>query len=67
MYRCPECKKVGATKTALTNDKLDSVFIWLFGKDEVLCRHCGKEVKLERIFAKPKLFGLLGWDIKEKE
>ncbi len=67
IYRCPECKKVGAKKADLTNDDFNSVLVWLFGNNEVLCKHCGKEVKLERIFAKPRLFGLLGWDIKEKE
>ena len=67
MYRCPECKKLGARKADMTNDVPGSPFAWLYSGSAVLCKHCGKEVELEKIFAKPRLFGLLGWDIKEKE
>lgn len=62
IYRCPECGKIGAKVEELTNDAcslLDRVF------GVILCKHCGKVIKPERVAGKPKLFGLLGWDIKE--
>lgn len=57
-YQCDECKKV------YSRDK----FIWindlyLYG----ICPKCGCEGKICKVVAKPKLFGLLGWDIKEEE
>ncbi len=64
IYRCPKCKKVAKDKEHLTNDS--SLFMLAFN-GPVLCKHCGMIIKLERISAKPKLFGLLGWDIKGEE
>lgn len=62
IYRCPECKKIGAKEKDLTNDGAFMLF-----SSVVLCKHCGKIIKPERVVGKPKLFGLLGWDTKEKE
>jgi len=63
IYRCPECKKIGAKLEDLTNDVC--IALTAFNR-VVLCKYCGKVVKLELVAGKPKLLGLLGWDIKEK-
>lgn len=67
IYRCPECKKLGARKADMTNDILGSPFAWLYSGSAVLCKHCGKRVELERVSAKPRLFGFFGWSVKEGE
>lgn len=64
MYRCPECKKLGARRADITND-ISGPFAWLYPVSTVLCKHCGKEVELERVSAEPRLFGLFGWKVKE--
>lgn len=65
VYRCPECKKLGARKAKMTND-ISRPFEWLYSDSKVLCKHCGKRVELERVSAKPRLFGLFGWSVKEE-
>jgi hypothetical protein len=57
---------MGARKADMTND-ISRPFEWLYSDSEVLCKHCGKRVELERVSAKPRLFGLFGWSVKEEE
>lgn len=62
IYRCPECKKVGRNIKSITND-FNTFSLVL--NDTAICKHCGEKVKFERVAAKPKLFGLFGWSVKE--
>lgn len=53
--RCRECKKI---YTPYWNYVLDA---------DNLCPNCGAEEKMEIVVAKPKLFRLKGWEVKEEK
>ena len=56
-YQCDECKKVySRDKYLWIND------LYLYG----ICPKCGHEGLIHKVVAKPKLFGLLGWVVKEE-
>ena len=54
VYQCKECNKVY------------TVYYKCFAGGIELCRKCGSIGKIETIIAKPKLFGLRGWEVKEE-
>lgn len=59
--RCPYCKKVYA------NEYLQAIYN-LSKYATSLCPKCGEvSGSFEKVVAKPKLFGLLGWDVKEEK
>lgn len=59
--RCPYCKKIykyGYRQTIHNLSKYHTS----------LCPKCGEESgSFEEVVVKPKLFGLLGWKVKEEE
>ena len=58
--RCPYCKKIYA------NEYYQAVYN-LSRYSTSLCPKCGEERgSFERVIVKPKLFGLLGWEVKEE-
>lgn len=58
--RCPHCKKIYA------NEYLKAVYN-LSRCSTSLCPKCGEESgSFDRVIVKPKLFGLLGWKVKEE-
>ena len=61
VLRCPHCKKVYA------NEYLKALLA-LSPFQASLCPKCGEvSGSFEKVVARPKLFGLLGWEVKEKE
>lgn len=60
VLRCPYCKKV--------YDEYRKVIYDLSAYNTSLCPKCGEvSGSFEKVVAKPKLFGLLGWEVKEEE
>lgn len=55
VFQCKKCKKV---YTEYWNDVLRAA---------VLCPKCGSVGSLKRVVAKPKLFRLRGWEVKEEK
>lgn len=61
VLRCPYCKKIYANDCPLISYAISPYHI-------SLCPKCGEESgSFEKIVAKPKLFGLLGWKVKEEK
>lgn len=59
--RCPYCKKIYANGYRQTIHNLSR-------HHTSLCPKCGEESgSFEEVVVKPKLFGLLGWKVKEGE
>lgn len=59
--RCPRCKKVYANEYYNALHHLSEHWY-------SLCPKCGeKSDSFDRVAARPRLFGLLGWEVKEKE
>lgn len=58
VHQCDKCKKVYSRYNYITLNDL-----FLYG----VCPKCGAEGKILRVIARPKLFGLRGWEIKEEE
>lgn len=59
--RCPYCKKVYA-------DDCYNAIHNLSRHSTSLCPKCGEvSGAFDRVVAKPKLFGLLGWEVKEEK
>jgi len=61
VLRCPYCKKVYAS------EYLQALY-HLSKYNTSLCPKCGEvSGSFEEVVAKPRLFGLLGWEVKEEE
>lgn len=61
VLRCPCCKKIYADKYYQALHRLSKY-------TTSLCPKCGEESgSFEEVVAKPRLFGLLGWEVKEEE
>ena len=59
--RCPRCKKIYA------NEYRQALYI-LSEYSTSLCPKCGEvSGSFEKVVVKPKLFGLLGWEVKGEE
>ena len=57
-YQCDMCKKVySKDKFIWTNN------LYLYG----ICPKCGSKGRIHKIIARPKLFGLKGWEVKEED
>lgn len=58
VYQCGACKKVYSKgRFIMLND------LYLYG----ICPKCGTKGRIFQVIAKPKLFGLRGWKVKDKE
>ena len=57
-YQCDKCKKVYSRYRFICI--LD---LYVYG----ICPKCGHKGRICDVVAKPKLFGLLGWIVKEEE
>lgn len=61
VLRCPYCKKIYASEYL-------QVIYNLSAHSASLCPKCGEASgSFEKVIAKPKLLGLLGWKVKEEE
>ncbi len=58
IHQCQACNKVYTNYSYQIHADL-----YFYG----ICPKCGTKGKFLRVVAKPKLFGLLGWIVKEKE
>ena len=55
-HQCDACKKI------YSNYRFITIYdLYLYG----ICPKCGTKGKIFKVVAKPKLFGLRGWKIKE--
>lgn len=57
-HQCDKCKKVYSNYRFIRINDL-----YLYG----VCPKCGCKGWIRKLVAKPKLFGLLGWIVKEEE
>lgn len=59
--RCPHCKKIYVSEYR-------QIFYILSDTSTSLCPKCGEvSGSFDKVVVKPKLFGLLGWEVKEEE
>ena len=57
-HKCDKCKKVYSDYKFL---RLVDMYI------DGICPKCGCKGRIYKVVAKPKLFGMLGWKVKEEE
>lgn len=55
-YQCDKCK------TVYSRNKFEWINDLYF---YCICPKCGNEGRISKVVAKPKMFGLLGWKVKE--
>ena len=57
-YRCKHCGKVFRSLDAYSKDWYPALCI-----HPMICRNCGVKDRPEYVSAKPKLFGIKGWEL----
>lgn len=60
-YRCRHCGKVFRSLSAYSKDWFPTIYRY-----PMICRNCGAKDKPQDVSAKPKLFGLKGWELSRK-
>lgn len=65
VYKCEKCGKICRHTFSFRYYDNSCPLRWLSTYD--VCPRCGAEDSMKEIVAKPKLFGVLGWEEQRKE
>ena len=59
-YRCKHCGKIFRSLSAYSKEWYPDIFI-----RPMICRNCGVKDTPEHVSAKPKLIGIMGWELSK--